>query len=68
VSPVRCWWARNQRPNRGSTEWNWLQRVVILDETPSSTQAPRDQEHAIELNPAEPAVDQSRGDLIQDNS
>jgi DNA-binding NarL/FixJ family response regulator len=43
-----------------------VQPVVILDETPSSTQAPRDQEHAIELNPAEPAVDQSRGDLIHD--
>ena len=45
-----------------------VQPVVILDETPSPTQAPRDQEQAVDLNPAESATDQSRGDLIKDNS
>ena len=45
-----------------------VQPVVILDETPSPTQAPRDQEQAVDVNPAEAATDQSRGDLIKDNS
>ena len=44
-----------------------VQPVVILHESPSPTQAPRDQEQAVDVNPAEPAVDQSSGVLIQDN-